>query len=173
MLRLRPYKTSDADVIASWTKDEYALRQWSADRYRHYPLRAKDINEQYAEMIDEDWFYPFTAFDEKGIVGHLVMRFLDEEKEVLRFGFIIIDDTKRGRGLGKEMLRLSLKYAFEILGAKKVRLGVFQNNTGAYRSYKAVGFKESNIADPESFYVFGEEWKQIELEMDWMDWYKE
>lgn len=33
MLRLRPYKKGDAEVIVSWLKDEYSFRQWSADRY--------------------------------------------------------------------------------------------------------------------------------------------
>lgn len=36
-------------------------------------------------------------------------------------------DAKRGMGYGKEMLKLSLKYAFEILKVKKVTLGVFWN----------------------------------------------
>ena len=29
---------------------------------------------------------------------------------------------------GKEMLKLGLKYAFDVYGAKKVSLGVFENN---------------------------------------------
>lgn len=53
-----------------------------------------------------------TAFDETGVVGHLIMRFTDAEKTILRFGFVIVDDMKRGQGLGKEMLLLALKYAF-------------------------------------------------------------
>ena len=40
------------------------------------------------------------------------------------------------------MLQLGLKYANEIYGAKKVTLGVFENNTAAYHCYKAVGFKD-------------------------------
>ena len=39
-----------------------------------------------------------TAFDENGVVGHLIMRFIDEEKSILRFGFIIVDNKKRGMG---------------------------------------------------------------------------
>lgn len=166
MLRLRPYKRCDAQEIVKWVKDEFAFRQWSADRYEHYPISAEDINKQYEDMAEMDWFYPMTAFNEDGITGHLIMRFTDEGKQVLRFGFIIIDDTQRGKGLGKEMLKLSLKYAFEILKVKKVTLGVFENNPSAYHCYKAVGFKDTDMTEPEFYHVFDEDWKCLELEFN-------
>ena len=85
MLRLRPYKYTDANTILSWCKNE---------------------------TMDE-----------------------------LRFGFVIVDPEKRGKGYGKEMLHLGLKYVFEIYQAKKATLGVFENNIPAYQCYKAVGLK--------------------------------
>lgn len=36
MIRIRPYKACDAQAITTWIKDEYAFRQWSADRYENY-----------------------------------------------------------------------------------------------------------------------------------------
>ena len=97
MLRLRPYKNCDADIIASWIKNEYAFRQWCADRYDRYPISGADINAHYAGFADADWFYPMTAFDETGVVGHLIMRFTDKEKKILRFGFVIVDVNIRHR----------------------------------------------------------------------------
>ena len=47
MLRLRPYKSCDADTITTWLKSEYAFRQWSADRYEKYPITAEDMNAYY------------------------------------------------------------------------------------------------------------------------------
>lgn len=112
MLRLRPYKKCDAQHIVKWIKDEMAFYKWSADRYAHYPINADDINQQYKEFENTDNFYEMIAFDETGVVGHLIMRFTDAEKTILRFGFVIVDDMKRGQGLGKEMPLLALKYAF-------------------------------------------------------------
>ena len=40
------------------------------------------------------------------------------------------------------MLKLALKYAFEIYGANRVSLGVFENNKSAYYCYKAAGFED-------------------------------
>ena len=72
------------------------------------------------------------------------MRFTDKEKAVLRLGFVIVDDSKRGKGYGKEMIRLALKYAFEIMKVEKVTIGVFENNASAYHCYQSVGFREDN-----------------------------
>ncbi len=165
MLRLRPYKKCDAKHIASWIKDERAFRLWSADRYEKYPVTSDDINEHYAAMDDSDAFFGMTAYDEESVVGHLIMRFTDENKSVVRFGFIIVDTDKRGKGYGKEMLLLAVKYAFNILKADKITLGVFENNESARMCYKGVGFKESMSEEPSVFRIMGEEWNCIELEM--------
>ena len=136
MLRLRPYKPSDAETIQKWIKDEDAFRKWSTDRYPHYPITADDMNYKYmdcnGDCAEPDNFYPMTAFDDSGIVGHLIMRFIDAKKSTLRFGFVIVDDAKRGMGCGKQMLELALGCAFDILKVQKVTLGVLENNPGAY-----------------------------------------
>ena len=159
MLRLRPYKKCDAKRIVSWIKDEISFRKWCADRYNKYPINENDINSYYSTMEDLDTFFPMTAFDETGIVGHLIMRFIDENKKILRFGFIIVDDKKRGQGYGKEMLQLSIKYAFEILKIQKITLGVFDNNKSAYYCYKAIGFQDVKLEDNEYYHILNEDWK--------------
>lgn len=164
MLRLRPYKRCDADYIVSWLKDEATLRKWSADQFSHFPITAEDLNNHYDSYADFDNYYEMTAFAEKEPVAHMIMRFLDEDKTLLRFGFIIVDDSKRGKGYGKELLKLALKYAFEILKAEKVNLGVFENNPAAYRCYVSLGFRDTG--EREHFYLMGEDWTYQLLETD-------
>ena len=90
------------------------------------------------------------------------MRFTDENKTTLRLGFVIVDDTKRGKGYGKEMISLAIKYAFEIFNAEKLTIGAFENNMPAYYCYKAAGFKD--VETEEIVYeIFGEKWKVLEL----------
>lgn len=83
----------------------------------------------------------------------------------LRFGFVIVDPEKCGRGYGKNMLKLGLKYAKEIFGADKVSLGVFENNAPAYYCYKAIGFEDVPQNEIEKYTVMGEEWNCLELEI--------
>ena len=107
MLRLRPYKTSDAKTIISWCKDEVAFRKWTSDRYESFPITEEDMNQKYVDCngdcCEPDNFYPMTAFDESGIVGHLIMRYTDEEKKVLRLRFGLDDGRQRTlEEVGKE-----------------------------------------------------------------------
>ena len=156
MLRLRPYKKEDADTIISWSNDERAFYSWSAGVMGEYPLTQEKFR-----FVDS--LMAFTAFDESGIVGFFTMRNPGGQTDELRIGFVIVDPAQRGTGKGKEMLKLGLKYAFDVYSAKKVSLGVFENNEPAYYCYKAVGFKDVILDVPETYKVLGEEWKCVEM----------
>lgn len=156
MLQLRPYEASDAEKIVGWLKDEVSFRQWCADRYEKYPITAEDMNEYYERYVREDNLYALTAVDEDGVAGHLTMRFLDREKKAVHFGFIIVDSSKRGKGYGKQMLKLAVQYAHEALEAGKITLGVFENNASAYHCYKSVGFQEAEPEKTERYHIYWE-----------------
>ena len=78
-MRLRPYKSADAEVILSWVRDEDTFRKWSTDRYDHYPITPADMNYKYfgcnGDCPEADNFYPMTAVDANGPVGHLILRY--------------------------------------------------------------------------------------------------
>lgn len=154
MLRIRPYKPTDASTILSWCRDEKAFYQWTAGVLGKYPITQNEFS--FVESL-----MPFTAFDETGTVGFFTLRNPNDSPDELRFGFVIVNPDKRGIGCGKAMLRLGLKFAFELYGAKKATLGVFENNPTAYYCYKAVGFNELDTA--ETYDVLGEEWKCKEM----------
>ena len=170
MLRLRPYKACDANTIVSWVGDEVSFRQWCADRFDSYPITAEDLNRHYDALAGSDSFYEMTAFDESGVVGHMILRFTDEQKTVLRFGFVIVDSQKRGKGYGREMLALAIRYAFDILKADRITLGVFENNPQAYRCYRAAGFRDIPADEPEYYHILDQRWKCLELELVRADW---
>ena len=92
------------------------------------------------------------------------MRKPTESFDELRFGFVIVDPSKRGKGYGKNMLQLGLTFAKEVFGAKKVSLGVFRNNEAAYYCYKAAGFEDVVLEEVEKHQVLAEEWDCLELE---------
>jgi len=165
MLRLRPYKACDAQTITKWIKSEYAFRQWSADRYDHYPITPDDMNMYYDRDKNTDRIFGMTAFDESGVVGHFTMRYpREQDQNEIRLGFVIVDDEKRGMGFGKEMLLLAVQYAFNFLKVNKVSLGVFENNIAAVRRYKSCGFRQVKTDQVEKYACMGEIWNCIEME---------
>lgn len=167
MLRLRPYKKCDAAYVVSWLGDEEIFWKWCAGVFGHFPISADALNEYYDKFADSDHFFEWTAFDADGPAGHMIMRFLNEEKSVLRFGLIVVDHTRRGRGYGKEMLLLALRYAFDILKTQKVSVGVFDNNPAAHHCYTSIGFHETE--EQEIYHLMGENWRYRILEMNQSD----
>ncbi len=72
-LLLRRYKPSDASTITSWIKDEFHLRQCSADRFPHYPVTPDDMNLYYREFIDGKNSVALTLCDENNVVGYITL----------------------------------------------------------------------------------------------------
>ena len=162
MLKLRPYKSCDAQAIAKWVQDKDVFVKWGGERFGDHPVSAETIDQKYrqenGDCAEPDNFYPWTAFDGDRIVGHFIMRYINGDKKLLRFGWVVVDSTARGRGYGAEMLRLGLRYAFDFLGAEKVGIGVFKNNAPAHKCYQKVGFADVGVTKDGA-------WEIIEMEI--------
>jgi RimJ/RimL family protein N-acetyltransferase len=157
-MTLRPFSINDAETILSWCKDKHAFRLWSADRYKEFPALPSDMIAQY----EGDNLFPMTMVDGEEIVGHILLRHPSEDKSHIRFGFVIVDNSKRGKGYGKQLLRLAIDYAQQEQGANRITLGVFCDNLSAVECYKSVGF---HITGEDSYSIDGEEWKEYEMEL--------
>lgn len=163
-LSLRPYQPSDAAVITSWLKSEYLMRQWCADRYEHYPVTPEDMNTYHERNIDGQRSRALTMMDDNEVVGYITLRTPANDLTEQRLGFVIVDDLKRGRSLGKALVSMAVKYAFEKLGATKVSLGVFENNPSAIHCYEAAGFHRVSRPETERYQCLCETWNCIEME---------
>lgn len=159
MIRLRPYKESDAEKILSWCADEKSFYQWTAGVIGEYPVTKEQFDRLGTLMR-------FTALDEKEVVGFFTLRNPKETLSEVRFGFVIIDPRRRGQGVGKEMLSLGLEFVRSVYRGKKASLGVFENNMSAYWCYRAAGFRDVTREEREAYEILGETWKCKELEID-------
>ncbi len=141
---LREYRKEDAEIICRWSDTEEAFYKWSADRYNKYPLYGKDIDDKYSLQTGSGRFFPLTAVDDDGnLLGHFIIRYPRENDDsTVRFGFVIINPEMRGKGCGREMIRLGVQYVKEKLHVPRIDLGVFVNNEPARRCYEAAGFRE-------------------------------
>lgn len=69
-LALRPYRHTDANVITTWLKSEYLMRQWCADRYERYPVTPEDMNSYHQQYFDGHNSVALTMVDNEDIVGY-------------------------------------------------------------------------------------------------------
>ncbi|MDO5436412.1 MAG: GNAT family protein [Clostridia bacterium] len=169
-MRLRPYKRCDAETIEKWISDRDVFLKWGGQYLGEFPVTADVLNDRYfsgnGNCTEEDNFYPWTAIDDDNRpVGHFIMRYVNGDHRQIRFGWVVVDDALRGKGYGKQMLCLGLKYAFEILGAQKVTLGVFEHNDPAHCCYRKAGFTDTGIVEKEP-------WNLVEMEILKQDYMK-
>ena len=96
-------------------------------------------------MIESDRFIPLSAIDENDtVIGHLFIRYPNEtDDSIVRFGYVIVNPALRGCGEGKEMLKLAIGYARNVLNESKITLGFFSNSNSTRYGYEAVGFRSA------------------------------
>jgi len=161
-MELRKYNKEDAKEILNWINNEKEFRLWSADRYQSYPITPDDINNNYEKSRELSNFYPLTLVDDNKIIGHLILRNPDNNEDVIRMGFIIVDHSIQGKGYGKALINLAIKYAKETLHAKEINLGVFTCNDGALHCYQSVGFEIVGL-EKNAYKFYDEEWDCAEM----------
>lgn len=163
MMRLRPFKPQDVKYIIRWIPtDERDFTMWSAGRIK-FPAAEEILLKHYESYTDDDNAWVMTALDDFGKpVGCLLMRMADYEKNSVHLGFIIVDRRLKIRGLGREMVSLAVKYAFEILKMQRVTLTVFPINEKAHRCYKSVGMCDEKYHE-DAFEFRDEKWDAIDM----------
>lgn len=164
MIVLRPYKETDGPMVVKWLKDEKSFYQWSAGRLGTYPPGENLLNEYKKDIESNDSIYQFVACEDSVPVGYLIMRYPEEDRRKLRFGFVVVDNERRGQGIGCRMLESALVYAFDVLRVEKVTIGVFENNPQAYSCYIRAGFHEVK-GQVYNAPILGQEWPCMEMEI--------
>lgn len=74
-------------------------------------------------------------------VGVTYFHSIDEDTQSADWGIYLHDEAIRGKGIGKEALRLSLAYAQTTLQLRRVYLEVLSENGVAKHLYEQVGFR--------------------------------
>ena len=162
-MRLRPYRKSDAKAIRNWIEDERTHALWCGNLLP-FPFTEKDFNE-YLEETEERWGNSsFTAVGNDGTPAGFLRTGINPALNSGFLGFVVVDAGERGKGCGKEMLRLAVKYAFEIECVQSLALNVFDCNKAAMGLYRNIGFEETALT-PECFVFHDEKWGRCRMEI--------
>ncbi|MGN0425904.1 MAG: GNAT family N-acetyltransferase [Acetatifactor sp.] len=112
-----------------------------------YPMTSKKLQDV-LEKDAQDWGgYAYVATEDDGIpVGFFVLAAnFSTNSGFLKF--VIVDNKLRGKGYGTSMIKLMLKFAFDITGVSSVQLNVFDINDSAKKGYSNIGFIEDSIVE--------------------------
>ena len=161
-LILRPYIHSlDFDIIKNWISEPREHAMWCAERMK-FPIEREDFANAMETIAQNCGDSPFIATSDDGKpIGFFCYSVNTQTNEGM-LKFVMVDPAMRGKGYGRKMLRLAVKYAFEMTGADKVHLCVLSANTGAKRCYESVGFTESST-DEKAFTYENETWDRCHM----------
>lgn len=169
MIRLRPFKYMDIEKILPWLADERTFTMWNSAGFI-YPLTKEQVEKKLEELEWHTDEWVMAAVDELGeLVGHFYMRRADFDKNSVHLALIVVDENRRGQGIGKQMVEKAVEYAFSILNVNRVTLGVYECNPRAYACYQKVGFKEEAFTlNAAKFHE--ESWNRHEMAMERRLW---
>ena len=153
---LIPFTLADIDRLLGWIRSPEELMQWTASSFG-FPLTREHIEDHLRDSAERGDRRIFKAVEEGSgdAVGHIELGAIDSRNRSLRIGRVLIDPTRRGQGLGGDMIRAALNIAFRELGMHRVELGVFDVNPAAIACYERVGFRRDGVRR-DSFLVSGE-----------------
>ena len=161
MVRLRPFKRQDAEKLLPWFCEERVMAMWCAGIFS-WPLTVEQLTArmEQSESKADEWV--MAGVDEQGeVIGHLYM-WPDYKKDSLHLGMIAVDHTRRGQGLGRQMVEKAVAYAVDILEVSQVTLGVFDCNPQAHACYRKAGFTDDHTEE-RAFSYQGEQWNRIHM----------
>jgi len=137
---LRPMRREDVPRQHEFDQD-VELYGLDCARPRVSPLeRAQDFYET-RTRADEN-VAPFAIEADGKYVGYCGLMGLRNRYGNLELGIMIGDREYWGRGYGREVIGLLLRYGFHHLGARRIALTTHAKNERAIRCYLACGFVE-------------------------------
>ena len=167
MLELLKFTKSDIDQLISWIPDEKFLMQWAGPKYT-YPLTNSQLEEtlKLSHATNPSVYIFKSILKNTSItVGHIQIMDIDYTNMEGMLGRVLIGKKEeRGKGLGLEMVRLAVKYAFEKINLNRIKLGVFDFNTDAIKCYNRIGFREYEYKK-NARYIDNNYWNIILMEM--------
>ncbi|HVY64562.1 MAG TPA: N-acetyltransferase [Gammaproteobacteria bacterium] len=134
-IALRDPIATDYDAIASWVPDVKTCLHWAGPRLR-FPFTAAEL----PRLLAVDDTESFTLTDGTPVplgFGQLWLR----DGDAVRLMRIIVAPPLRRLGLGRELCRLLIARAREVIGAPSVTLAVYRDNAGALALYRDLGFE--------------------------------
>ena len=157
---LRPFAIEDLDQINLWRGDK-DLRLMSL--MHPYPV-SMEQDRDWLEYVTKDIsnkniYLAAERNKDKEMIGYFQLRDINLIHKHAFLGIIIGNTSDRGKGYGKEMMKLGLDYGFKMLGLEKISLEVLETNERAIKLYETIGFKQEGKFN--NHFFFDGQWHHV------------
>lgn len=145
-VRLRPFKKEDLDIVYAWRNDP-ELR--FLVMMHPYPVtREQDVawfEHLLNDITNKTISFACETKQDGRLFGYFQLRDINQHHRHAFLGIVIGESAARGKGFGKEVLKLGISYGLKYLGLHKISLEVLIKNENAIRLYKSLGFSDEGI----------------------------
>lgn len=161
-MRLRSYiEETDFPYIQRWLQDEKIHFLWCAGMLQ-YPLQLDSFRELLRKNAAQWEDCPYIVTDDAGKpMGFFCMN-INYPENYGFLKFIVLDNERRGHGVGRDMICLICRFAFEMTGVSSVKVNVFDVNKAAVGCYRKAGFSEENM-EVNALAFHNETWNRIHM----------
>lgn len=144
MIQLEKFDKRFYSELIDSVKNANELMQFAGPEFV-FPL----TEEQIEKSLSDKNRIAFRVFDNDNdsTVGHCEIYFKEDFVNLGRI--LIIDKAQRGKGIGKQIVKLLLEFIIKNSRETRVELNVFDFNTSAIKCYETIGF----IINPDKKFV--------------------
>lgn len=138
---LRPLRKEDiGEKYLAWINDPKTSRYLESGTF---PQNKGDLEEFFETVTEstDNVIFAISDKNENKHIGNVKIGPIDWVNRSAEFGLLIGDKTFWGRGIGEEVTRMVVEYAFNDINLRRVELGVFEEHESAKRVYEKVGFE--------------------------------
>ena len=141
-LILRQYKLEDINDIVEGLNN-INITKWLQGA--PYPYTAKDAEYFITKSINEKLYnFAIVLKSENKVIGGTQISNIDLHNGVAGGG-IWISEKYWGHGYGTEAFGARIKYAFEVLGLRRLENGYFKDNEKSHKMQLKFGYKDEGI----------------------------
>lgn len=144
---LRPIEEKDSELIVKWRNQENVRRYF----FYQKDFTLEGQKQWYETKVKTGEVYQFIVCDAENEkpIGCTYIQGFNEDRTAAESGIFIGENEVRGRGVGKEALALTAKFAFDELGLEKLNARAFEGNKASVNAHLGTGYRITDSIEQE------------------------
>ena len=142
-IKLRPLRIEDLEKTHEWRNNLELIKLTKGIRFpKTLEVDREWFNNALNDRSNRNIYFGIDEIETNDFVGIIQLNSIDYISGISELGIVFGDINIKGKGYGKESMKILLNYAFKFLNLRKISLKVIILNERAIFLYKELGFLE-------------------------------
>lgn len=144
-VRLSTFNDSDIQLVQSWFEDADFMRNFSLVPSDPKPPQVIGQFIQGALEAGNRYLFSVRIKSTDEVIGAIELKDISWNNGYCEIGIGIGNPEHRGKGYGKEAMKLALDFVFSELNLYRIHLLTFDYNLSAIKLYESLGFVKEGV----------------------------